>query len=247
MVRQVLLDAVDDLTVEDFKRFKFFLRENDILKGRKTLRRADLEKADRLDTVDLMVQTYKRDEALEMTKDILRRINRNDLVEICSSAAEADDWGQGIDAAGSTEKDVLKRSNAPGCVETLKRQPRRRNNGMKKCFTNCLPCFQGTEEDCPVRNEQFCLVDEPDGEDSRAATSEPWVNTVITPATKVDQLEERAATTQVKCDSVNDGKHSKKKNDKTARGGESEIKSVPSATCTSDVDMSGNKDKSALV
>uniref|UniRef100_A0A3B4T2J3 Pyrin domain-containing protein n=1 Tax=Seriola dumerili TaxID=41447 RepID=A0A3B4T2J3_SERDU len=87
-LEKVTTDHIFSTKIEDFKRFKFFLRENDILKGRKTLRRADLEKADRLDTVDLMVQTYKRDEALEMTKDILRRINRNDLVEICSSAAE---------------------------------------------------------------------------------------------------------------------------------------------------------------
>ncbi|XP_022620400.1 uncharacterized protein LOC111236070 [Seriola dumerili] len=60
---------------------------------------------------------------------------------------------------------------------------------------------------------------------------------------RVDQPEERAATTQVKCNSVHNGKHSEKKNDNTARGGGSEIKSVASATCTSDVDTSGNKDK----
>ncbi|XP_071330444.1 interferon-induced very large GTPase 1-like isoform X2 [Trachinotus anak] len=49
----------------------------------------------------------------------------------------------------------------------------------------------------------------------------------------------------VKFDRVNDGKHSEK-NDKPATGGESEIKSVPSETGTSDVDMSANKDEQSV-
>lgn len=88
MVKQVLLDVLDDLLDDEFDRFKFYLREDNILPGRKSLKRAALEKADRPKTVDLMVQSYKRDGAWEMTKEVLSKINRNDLVERCGSAPQ---------------------------------------------------------------------------------------------------------------------------------------------------------------
>lgn len=86
MVGQVLLDVLKCLTEEKFEDFKFYLRQDDILPGRKPLQLADLEKANRTKTVDLMVQTYRRDGAKEVTKEVLRKINRNDLVETYSSA-----------------------------------------------------------------------------------------------------------------------------------------------------------------
>ena len=46
---------------------------------------AQLERADRQDTVDLMVQKYSCPGALEITIGILEKINRNDLVQQLSS------------------------------------------------------------------------------------------------------------------------------------------------------------------
>ena len=42
---------------------------------------ADVEKAERQDTVDLMVQKHQDHGALQLTKKVLEKISRNDLVQ----------------------------------------------------------------------------------------------------------------------------------------------------------------------
>lgn len=78
MEKEVVLNILDELDEEDFKRFKFYLRECDIIKEKKVIPKARLENADRVDTVGLMVQTKPAD-VLEITKEVLIKINRNDL------------------------------------------------------------------------------------------------------------------------------------------------------------------------
>ncbi|XP_078100585.1 caspase b-like [Sander vitreus] len=70
----VLRDILRDLNDNDFNAFKWHLR---IMTD---IPRSDLEPADRLRTVDLMIQ-YHRQDAVNMTMDSLRQIPRNDLVE----------------------------------------------------------------------------------------------------------------------------------------------------------------------
>ncbi|ROL53953.1 Stonustoxin subunit alpha [Anabarilius grahami] len=70
-----LLDALDDLEVDELKRFKWRL------KNRKGFSRADLEKADAPDTVDLMMKCFVPEEAVKITVDILRKMNQNHLAE----------------------------------------------------------------------------------------------------------------------------------------------------------------------
>ncbi|KAG8014908.1 hypothetical protein GBF38_003617 [Nibea albiflora] len=61
--------------------------DGDVLDGYQTIKVSKLEKADRRDIVDLMVNTYKLHGALKVTKKALEKINRNDLVQSLSEAS----------------------------------------------------------------------------------------------------------------------------------------------------------------
>ncbi|XP_031152830.1 zinc-binding protein A33-like [Sander lucioperca] len=76
-----LWNTLEDLTDDQFKQFKWFLKQDDIPKGFSAIPAARLERADRQDTVDLMVQKYQGPGALEITMKILKEISRNDLVQ----------------------------------------------------------------------------------------------------------------------------------------------------------------------
>uniref|UniRef100_UPI003AAF613C NLR family CARD domain-containing protein 3-like isoform X2 n=1 Tax=Centroberyx gerrardi TaxID=166262 RepID=UPI003AAF613C len=84
IVKELLLETLNDLGDEDFKSFRWFLQQDDILEGFPAIPKSRLEKADRLDTVDQMVQTYSEN-TLEVTKKVLMKINRNDLEQSLSN------------------------------------------------------------------------------------------------------------------------------------------------------------------
>ncbi|XP_078099110.1 zinc finger protein RFP-like [Sander vitreus] len=69
-----LWKALQELKDDEFKKFKWFLKQDDISA-------AQLEKADRQDTVDLMAQKYGGTGAMNETMMILEKISRNDLVQ----------------------------------------------------------------------------------------------------------------------------------------------------------------------
>ncbi|XP_062282590.1 erythroid membrane-associated protein-like [Scomber scombrus] len=81
MVRKEdLLETLEDLTDEEFKDFKCLLKDES-LAGYQTIRACRLQKAERRVTVDLMVKTYQLPAAVEATKKLLKKINRNDLLQ----------------------------------------------------------------------------------------------------------------------------------------------------------------------
>ncbi|XP_071378736.1 protein NLRC3-like [Centroberyx affinis] len=86
--KEKLLDTLEDLRDEEFKKFKWFLPQAEIPKGFPAIKKSRLEKADRQDTVDQMVQTYNQ-HSLEVTKKVLMKINRNDLVQSLSNTSSA--------------------------------------------------------------------------------------------------------------------------------------------------------------
>ncbi|XP_036416483.1 pyrin-like, partial [Colossoma macropomum] len=76
-ITEVLLNTLQNLLEMDLKSFQWHLIngvDNCIPKGL-------LEKADRHDTVDQIVQRYGHSEAVEITLDILKKINQNQLAE----------------------------------------------------------------------------------------------------------------------------------------------------------------------
>ncbi|XP_050926884.1 NLR family CARD domain-containing protein 3 isoform X2 [Lates calcarifer] len=87
MTPEDLLNTLEDLGDEEFSKFKWFLQQPDSLQGFLSIRKRDLETADRLKTVDLMVQTYRLPGAVEVTRKILEKINRNDLVQSLSDSS----------------------------------------------------------------------------------------------------------------------------------------------------------------
>ncbi|XP_078147295.1 protein NLRC3-like isoform X2 [Centroberyx gerrardi] len=84
--REKLLETLEHLGEEELKIFQWFLQQDDSLEGFPAIKKRRLEEADRLDTVDQMVQTYSRN-TLEVTKEVLMKINRNDLVQSLSDSS----------------------------------------------------------------------------------------------------------------------------------------------------------------
>ncbi|XP_044201156.1 uncharacterized protein LOC122976641 [Thunnus albacares] len=81
---EVLLECLEDLGSEDFERFKWYLCQRGVLEGFKAIPNGRLEKANRFETVDLMVGKYCED-AIKVTRMILGKIDRNDLVKCLSN------------------------------------------------------------------------------------------------------------------------------------------------------------------
>ncbi|XP_073351408.1 NLR family CARD domain-containing protein 3-like [Pagrus major] len=85
MTPEDIFNTLEDLKVDEFKDFKWYLKQPDILEGYRPIRQSKLESAERRDTVDLMVNTFTLDGALKVTKKILEKIKRNDLVQSLSA------------------------------------------------------------------------------------------------------------------------------------------------------------------
>ncbi|KAM3863769.1 NACHT, LRR and PYD domains-containing protein 3-like [Diretmus argenteus] len=85
--KQQLLRTLEDLKDEELKRFKWFLQQADVLADYPAIPTCQLERADRCDTVDQMVQTYGLPGALEVTRKVLVEINRNDLAQSLSNSS----------------------------------------------------------------------------------------------------------------------------------------------------------------
>ena len=82
-LKEVLFKCLEDLEFEEFKNFKWHLQLEGGLEGFKAIPNGRLENADRNKTVDLMVGKYCED-AIKVTRMILGKIDRNDLVKCLS-------------------------------------------------------------------------------------------------------------------------------------------------------------------
>ncbi|XP_069482722.1 NACHT, LRR and PYD domains-containing protein 3-like isoform X2 [Ambystoma mexicanum] len=76
---EALLDLLEELTEKDFKKFKFHLESFPVTVGKSKVPRGSLEKADHMDTIELMRSHYDQS-ALQITANILERIPRKDLL-----------------------------------------------------------------------------------------------------------------------------------------------------------------------
>ncbi|XP_062296766.1 NACHT, LRR and PYD domains-containing protein 12-like [Scomber scombrus] len=84
MAKLDLLNILDDLKDDEFKNFKWCLMDEKV-GDIKPIKKKDLSKAETRDVVDLMVQKYGFAGAVEVMKSVLKKINRNDLVEELSN------------------------------------------------------------------------------------------------------------------------------------------------------------------
>ncbi|XP_033975903.1 NACHT, LRR and PYD domains-containing protein 4-like [Trematomus bernacchii] len=95
-----LLKTLKALKEEEFKEFKWHLQEEVLeLPG---IPKSELEKADRMETVDLMRTHYGRHD-IKVTREVLKEIPRNDLLEALSessSESSSDRKGEKLLSAG---------------------------------------------------------------------------------------------------------------------------------------------------
>ncbi|KAM4619228.1 protein NLRC3-like isoform 2-T3 [Polymixia lowei] len=104
MVRLVdLFRTLQDLGGEELKEFQWFLYQGDVLGGFPAIPKSLLEKVNRQDTVDQMVQTYGHQGALKITLEVLGKINRNDLVQSLTNTVSGPN-GDFSDVKESLEK-----------------------------------------------------------------------------------------------------------------------------------------------
>ncbi|KAM7383065.1 hypothetical protein PAMP_002748 [Pampus punctatissimus] len=79
-VKEKLLEMLQCLSQEGFRELKWFLQDKSLIQADlPCIPLSKLEKADMLDVVDLIEQTYGQ-QAVEVTKMLFKKINRNDLV-----------------------------------------------------------------------------------------------------------------------------------------------------------------------
>ncbi|KAM4595710.1 NACHT, LRR and PYD domains-containing protein 6-like [Fundulus diaphanus] len=92
MTPEDLLNTLDNLGNEEFIRFKWFLQQIDCLHGVPAIKKSALQTAEREDAVDLMVQTYTLPGALSVTRKVLEKINRYDLLQsLTVSTSDSED------------------------------------------------------------------------------------------------------------------------------------------------------------
>ncbi|KAM8772104.1 NACHT, LRR and PYD domains-containing protein 3-like [Acanthopagrus schlegelii] len=102
MTPEDIFNTLEDLKVDEFKDFKWHLKLPDILEGYQPVTQSRLETAERRDTVDLMVNTFTLDGALKVTKKILEKIKRNDLVQSLSPNSSGPEVSVSVDDVGET-------------------------------------------------------------------------------------------------------------------------------------------------
>ncbi|XP_042246370.1 NACHT, LRR and PYD domains-containing protein 3-like [Thunnus maccoyii] len=88
-----LLKTLESFGEDDFKKFKWYLEQPKVLEGLPAIPYCKLEKADRLDTVDLMVQTYSEN-ILQVTRKVLRKMNKQYSHTISEPEAELKGLGE---------------------------------------------------------------------------------------------------------------------------------------------------------
>ncbi|KAG7217980.1 hypothetical protein INR49_020728 [Caranx melampygus] len=86
MTSQILLDTLEHLRNDEFQKFKWLLQQGGNSEQQPPIPAGRLEGAEPWRTVDLMEQTFTAPEALQVTRTILRRMSRNDLVHLLSEA-----------------------------------------------------------------------------------------------------------------------------------------------------------------
>lgn len=95
MIAEGLLIILKQLTVEEFIEFKWHLKLPGPLDCYRPIAAAHLDNADRLKTVDLMVNTYGVDGAVNVTNNVLMEIPRMDLLQNLS-ASSSESEGQSV-------------------------------------------------------------------------------------------------------------------------------------------------------
>ncbi|XP_054864340.1 NACHT, LRR and PYD domains-containing protein 12-like [Amphiprion ocellaris] len=81
MTSEVLLNILDDLDDDQLSKFQWFLQKPNNVQGLPAITKSRLQTLDRCKTVDVMVETYGLQRAVQVTRVVLEKISRNDLLQ----------------------------------------------------------------------------------------------------------------------------------------------------------------------
>ncbi|XP_027689211.2 apoptosis-associated speck-like protein containing a CARD isoform X1 [Chelonia mydas] len=108
-VRDHLVDILEELGQDKFKRFKAKLNVFPVKEGYSNIPRGRLEKADVLDVCDNLISYYREEYAVEVTVKLLTDINERDLADRFRKATGTGFSGEGqqpVPSIGATGKEV---------------------------------------------------------------------------------------------------------------------------------------------
>ncbi|XP_005279431.2 apoptosis-associated speck-like protein containing a CARD isoform X2 [Chrysemys picta bellii] len=108
-VRDHLVDTLEELTQDGFKRFKTKLNVFPVKAGYSNIPRGQLEKADVLDVCDKLISFYLEKYAVEVTVEVLTAINERELADRLCKATGTGSGGEGQKPGpsdGATGKEV---------------------------------------------------------------------------------------------------------------------------------------------
>uniref|UniRef100_A0A8C3SYD9 Apoptosis-associated speck-like protein containing a CARD n=1 Tax=Chelydra serpentina TaxID=8475 RepID=A0A8C3SYD9_CHESE len=94
-VRDHLVDTLEELVQDEFKRFKVKLNVFPVKEGYSNIPRGRLEKADVLDVCDKLISFYREEYAVELTVEILIDINQRDVADRLRKAIGTGFGGKG--------------------------------------------------------------------------------------------------------------------------------------------------------
>ncbi|XP_051798405.1 NACHT, LRR and PYD domains-containing protein 3-like [Acanthochromis polyacanthus] len=92
MTSEVLKNILDDLKDDELHKFQSFLQHPNNVQGLPAIKESRLQTLDRCDTVDVIVEIYGLQRAVQVTRVVLEKIPRNDLlVKIPASSSGPED------------------------------------------------------------------------------------------------------------------------------------------------------------
>lgn len=139
-VPHLLLETLKNLKSEKLKEFKWYLQKEGIASA------ADLEKADAIDTVDLMEAFCRPEGAVEVTLEILRKMKENNLAEQLKNKQK------GITTAASHSAN----SQCTNSVQDLNTQPLNYQHRMTVTAVIALVSFTRVESLCTKAFYIYC-------------------------------------------------------------------------------------------
>uniref|UniRef100_A0A3P8SUU4 Pyrin domain-containing protein n=1 Tax=Amphiprion percula TaxID=161767 RepID=A0A3P8SUU4_AMPPE len=81
MTSEVLFNILDDLDDDQLSKFQWFLQKPNNVQGLPAITKSRLQTLDRCKTVDVIVETYGLQRAVQVTRVVLEKISRNDLLQ----------------------------------------------------------------------------------------------------------------------------------------------------------------------